>query len=78
LLRFGGRRVTSVLGFFFAVILACNRSDLYFYVYYVANIVAGIFCGANMHCLCHAYVVKKLKITNCKSRNHLVYCRKAL
>jgi len=37
-------------------ILACNRSDLYFYGYYVANIVAGIFCGANMHCLCHAYV----------------------
>jgi MFS family permease len=37
-------------------ILACNRSDVFFYVYYVANIVAGIFCGGTMHCLCLAYV----------------------
>ncbi|XP_062222511.1 uncharacterized protein LOC133921586 [Phragmites australis] len=37
-------------------ILACNRSEVYFYVYYVAKIVAGIFCEGSMHCLCLAYV----------------------
>lgn len=37
-------------------ILACNRSVLYFYVYYVAKIVAGVFCEGTMHCLCLAYV----------------------
>ncbi|EES07480.1 hypothetical protein BDA96_04G307100 [Sorghum bicolor] len=37
-------------------ILACNRSEVYFYVYYVAKIIAGIFCEGTMHCLCLAYV----------------------
>ncbi|CAO2048043.1 unnamed protein product [Urochloa humidicola] len=37
-------------------VLACNRSEVYFYVYYVAKIVAGIFCEGTMHCLCFAYV----------------------
>ncbi|OEL26904.1 hypothetical protein BAE44_0012071 [Dichanthelium oligosanthes] len=41
---------------FIAVILACNRSVAYFYVYYVAKIVAGVFCEGSMHCLCLAYV----------------------
>ena len=73
------RRVCSDLGtlrhlcfgFLFAVILACNRSDLYFYVYYVANIVAGIFCGGNMHCLCLAYVVKKYKLQKQKNTSFI-------
>jgi hypothetical protein len=30
---------------------------VYFYVYYVAKIVAGIFCEGSMHCLSLAYVV---------------------
>jgi hypothetical protein len=38
--------------------LACNRSEVYFYVYYVVKIVAGIFCEGSMHCLSLAYVVK--------------------
>lgn len=46
------------LVFFLAVILACGRSEVYFYVYYVANIIAGVFCEGTMHCLCLAYVVK--------------------
>ncbi|XP_066319135.1 uncharacterized protein [Miscanthus floridulus] len=37
-------------------ILACSRSEVYFYVYYVAKIIAGIFCEGTMHCLCLAYV----------------------
>ncbi|KAJ1280349.1 hypothetical protein BS78_04G225300 [Paspalum vaginatum] len=37
-------------------ILACGRSEAYFYAYYVAKIVAGIFCDGAMHCLCLAYV----------------------
>jgi hypothetical protein len=44
--------------FFWAVILACGRSEVYFYVYYVAKIIAGVFCEGTMHCLCLAYVVK--------------------
>jgi MFS family permease len=43
---------------FSQVILACNRSEVYFYVYYVVKIVAGIFCEGSMHCLSLAYVVK--------------------
>lgn len=37
-------------------ILACSRSVVYFYVYYVAKIIAGVFCEGTMHCLCLAYV----------------------
>ncbi|CAD6243062.1 unnamed protein product [Miscanthus lutarioriparius] len=37
-------------------ILACNRMEVYFYVYYVAKIIAGVFCEGTMHCLCLAYV----------------------
>nr|ACG39029.1 hypothetical protein [Zea mays] len=37
-------------------ILACGRSEVYFYVYYVAKIIAGVFCEGTMHCLCLAYV----------------------
>uniref|UniRef100_A0A0A9HEH2 Uncharacterized protein n=1 Tax=Arundo donax TaxID=35708 RepID=A0A0A9HEH2_ARUDO len=53
LLRFGG-----CFAFVPAVILARNRSEVYFYVYYVAKIIAGIFCEGSMHCLCLAYVVQ--------------------
>jgi len=49
-----------------AVILACNRSEVYFYVYYVAKIIAGIFCEGTMHCLCLAYVVNT---TDCNNRS---------
>ncbi|EEE57537.1 hypothetical protein OsJ_07859 [Oryza sativa Japonica Group] len=38
-------------------ILACNRSKVYFYVYYVVKVLAGIFCEGSMHCLLLAYVV---------------------
>jgi hypothetical protein len=31
---------------------------VYFYAYYVAKIIAGIFCEGSVHCLCLAYVVK--------------------
>lgn len=41
-------------------ILACNRSEAYFYVYYVAKIVAGIFCEGSMHCLSLAYVADQV------------------
>uniref|UniRef100_A0A0A9ET71 Major facilitator superfamily (MFS) profile domain-containing protein n=1 Tax=Arundo donax TaxID=35708 RepID=A0A0A9ET71_ARUDO len=41
-------------------ILACNRSEVYFYVYYVAKIIAGIFCEGSMHCLCLAYVADRV------------------
>ena len=51
-----------------AVILACNRSEVYFYVYYVAKIIAGVFCEGTMHCLCLAYVVKS---TDCNNRGHV-------
>ncbi|KAK3158684.1 hypothetical protein QOZ80_2AG0140270 [Eleusine coracana subsp. coracana] len=37
-------------------ILACNRTEVYFYLYYVAKIIAGIFCEGSVHCLCLAYV----------------------
>ncbi|KAL6634894.1 hypothetical protein ACP70R_027565 [Stipagrostis hirtigluma subsp. patula] len=37
-------------------VLALNRSTVYFYVYYVAKIIAGIFCEGTMHCLSLAYV----------------------
>ncbi|KAM3226032.1 hypothetical protein ACQJBY_058616 [Aegilops geniculata] len=37
-------------------ILACNRSEVYFYVYYVMKILAGIFCEGSIHCLSLAYV----------------------
>ncbi|KAK3154857.1 hypothetical protein QOZ80_2BG0195940 [Eleusine coracana subsp. coracana] len=37
-------------------ILACNRTEVYFYMYYVAKIIAGIFCEGSVHCLCLAYV----------------------
>ncbi|KAE8798286.1 Hippocampus abundant transcript 1 protein [Hordeum vulgare] len=37
-------------------ILACNRSAVYFYVYYVVKILAGIFCEGSIHCLSLAYV----------------------
>jgi MFS family permease len=55
LLRFLGR---FTFAFASAVVLACDRSEVYFYVYYVAKIVAGIFCEGTMHCLCFAYVVR--------------------
>ncbi|CAL5055102.1 unnamed protein product [Urochloa decumbens] len=42
-------------------VLACNRSEVYFYVYYVAKIVAGIFCEGTMHCLCLAYVADHVR-----------------
>ncbi|KAM0840679.1 hypothetical protein ACQ4PT_059506 [Festuca glaucescens] len=41
-------------------ILACNRSEVYFYVYYVLKIVAGIFCEGSMHCLSLAYVADQV------------------
>ncbi|KAL6911800.1 hypothetical protein ACP4OV_000605 [Aristida adscensionis] len=41
-------------------ILACNRSEVYFYAYYVAKIIAGIFCEGTMHCLSHAYVADQV------------------
>ena len=53
---------------FLAVILACSRSEVYFYVYYVAKIIAGIFCEGTMHCICLAYVVKS---TDCNNRGHV-------
>jgi MFS family permease len=66
----------SCFFFFLAVILACGRSEVYFYVYYVAKIIAGVFCEGTMHCLCLAYVVKTT------GRNHprvtyiqCVYCQ---
>uniref|UniRef100_A0A453P8Z2 Major facilitator superfamily (MFS) profile domain-containing protein n=1 Tax=Aegilops tauschii subsp. strangulata TaxID=200361 RepID=A0A453P8Z2_AEGTS len=37
-------------------ILACNRSEVYFYAYYVMKILAGIFCEGSIHCLSLAYV----------------------
>ncbi|GJM86396.1 hypothetical protein PR202_ga02250 [Eleusine coracana subsp. coracana] len=40
-------------------ILACNRTEVYFYLYYVAKIIAGIFCEGSVHCLCLAYVFNK-------------------
>lgn len=43
--------------FVLAVILACNRSEVYFYAYYVMKILAGIFCEGSIHCLSLAYVV---------------------
>lgn len=49
--------ILEMFSFCCAVILACNRSEAYFYVYYVAKIVAGIFCEGSMHCLSLAYVV---------------------
>ncbi|CAN6239644.1 unnamed protein product [Urochloa humidicola] len=42
-------------------ILACNRSEVYYYVYYVAKIVAGIFCEGTMHCLCFAYMADHVR-----------------
>jgi len=68
LLRFG-----EVSPLFLAVILACSRSEVYFYVYYVAKIIAGIFCEGTMHCICLAYVVKNYGLQQPKSRN--VYCQ---
>lgn len=53
LLRFG-----EFLPLSLAVILACSLSEVYFYVYYVAKIIAGVFCEGTMHCLSLAYVVK--------------------
>uniref|UniRef100_A0A0E0K3D4 Major facilitator superfamily (MFS) profile domain-containing protein n=1 Tax=Oryza punctata TaxID=4537 RepID=A0A0E0K3D4_ORYPU len=41
-------------------ILACNRSKVYFYVYYVVRVVAGIFCEGSMHCLLLAYVADQV------------------
>ncbi|KAL5211592.1 hypothetical protein ABZP36_022439 [Zizania latifolia] len=41
-------------------ILACNRSKVYFYVYYVVRIVAGVFCEGSMHCLLLAYVADQV------------------
>ncbi|KAF0932299.1 hypothetical protein E2562_009562 [Oryza meyeriana var. granulata] len=41
-------------------ILACNRSKVYFYVYYVVKVVAGIFCEGCMHCLLLAYVADQV------------------
>ncbi|XP_006648918.1 hippocampus abundant transcript 1 protein-like [Oryza brachyantha] len=41
-------------------ILACNRSKVYFYVYYVVKVVAGIFCEGSMHCLLLAYVADQV------------------
>ncbi|GJN21790.1 hypothetical protein PR202_gb09306 [Eleusine coracana subsp. coracana] len=40
-------------------ILACNRTEVYFYMYYVAKIIAGIFCEGSVHCLCLAYVLNR-------------------
>ncbi|CAL4919797.1 unnamed protein product [Urochloa decumbens] len=42
-------------------VLACNRSEVYFYVFYVATIVAGIFCQGTMHSLCFAYVADHVR-----------------
>ncbi|TVU27940.1 hypothetical protein EJB05_19445 [Eragrostis curvula] len=42
--------------FFSTVVLACNRTAVYFYVYYVAKIIAGMFCEGSVQCLCLAYV----------------------
>jgi hypothetical protein len=63
LLRFG-----EFLPLFLAVILACSRSVVYFYVYYVAKIIAGVFCEGTMHCLCLAYVVKT---SDCNNRSQV-------
>ncbi|EAY87003.1 hypothetical protein OsI_08398 [Oryza sativa Indica Group] len=41
-------------------ILACNRSKVYFYVYYVVKVLAGIFCEGSMHCLLLAYVADQV------------------
>ncbi|KAG8059951.1 hypothetical protein GUJ93_ZPchr0002g24791 [Zizania palustris] len=41
-------------------ILACNRSKVYFYVYYVVRIVAGVFCDGTMQCLLLAYVADQV------------------
>ncbi|RCV07696.1 hypothetical protein SETIT_1G266200v2 [Setaria italica] len=55
-----GRKALMTLPVTMAIVplfvLACNRSEVYFYVYYVAKIVSGIFCEGTMHCLCFAYV----------------------
>uniref|UniRef100_A0A0D9VJ97 Major facilitator superfamily (MFS) profile domain-containing protein n=1 Tax=Leersia perrieri TaxID=77586 RepID=A0A0D9VJ97_9ORYZ len=41
-------------------ILACDRSKVYFYAYYVVKVVAGIFCEGSMHCLLLAYVADQV------------------
>ncbi|KAG8071769.1 hypothetical protein GUJ93_ZPchr0006g43459 [Zizania palustris] len=41
-------------------ILACNRSKVYFYAYYVVRIIAGVFCEGSMHCLLLAYVADQV------------------
>ncbi|KAG6528259.1 hypothetical protein ZIOFF_010410 [Zingiber officinale] len=38
------------------VILSCGRSKPYFYAYYVAKMLTGMFCEGSMQCLTLAYV----------------------
>ncbi|KAF8765428.1 hypothetical protein HU200_008573 [Digitaria exilis] len=57
--RYGRKALLTLpvtMAIFPLFVLACNRTETYFYVYYAANIVAGMFCSGSMHCLCLAYV----------------------